>query len=190
MKKPYLCTINNLTYTQNNKVMVRCDICKRSVFDNNKTIVNLGVIKDATHKGFVPSYYLERDKEGIEYGLPRERKWRNIVKNFPRQEMCLCKFCNEEMNNALKSKAMRVYYCYIATVAFESADAPEVNVLRNYRDEVLMKTYFGRCFIALYYFISPSIARLMLKSEKLRLFIRNKILIPIVRKIAGRRLEV
>ena len=63
--------------------MIRCDICKKTVFDGDKTIVDWVSIKEATNKGFIPSYYLERDKEGIEYGLPKERKWEKYCQNLP-----------------------------------------------------------------------------------------------------------
>ena len=49
--------------------------------------------------------------------------------------------------------------CYIATAVYGSCDAPEVLCLRQFRDETLATTLFGRLFIRLYYFLSPPIAR-------------------------------
>ena len=51
--------------------MIRCEICKKSVFDSDKHVVDLNTLKRATRKGFIPSYYIEREKEGIEYGLAK-----------------------------------------------------------------------------------------------------------------------
>ena len=48
--------------------------------------------------------------------------------------------------------------CYIATVVYGSYDAPEVMVLRQYRDEVLSKSYIGQLFINAYYVLSPPLA--------------------------------
>lgn len=45
--------------------------------------------------------------------------------------------------------------CYIATMAYGSYDAPEVLILRKFRDEWLDKTTFGRKFIQWYYRNSP-----------------------------------
>lgn len=49
--------------------------------------------------------------------------------------------------------------CYIATAVYGSYDAPEVLVLRKYRDEYLGVTALGRFVVRAYYTISPSFAR-------------------------------
>lgn len=49
--------------------------------------------------------------------------------------------------------------CYIATAIYGSYDAPEVLVLRKYRDSVLRKHFIGRIFISTYYTISPYFAK-------------------------------
>ncbi len=48
--------------------------------------------------------------------------------------------------------------CYIATAVYGDYDAPEVLVLRKFRDGVLKKSVPGRLFIKLYYAISPKLA--------------------------------
>jgi hypothetical protein len=48
--------------------------------------------------------------------------------------------------------------CFIATSAFESAQATEVQTLRYLRDTKLKSTWLGRNFVFLYYKISPHIA--------------------------------
>jgi hypothetical protein len=45
--------------------------------------------------------------------------------------------------------------CYIATVAYGSYDAPQVRVLRNYRDNYLEKRRWGQKFVQVYYKYSP-----------------------------------
>jgi hypothetical protein len=47
--------------------------------------------------------------------------------------------------------------CYIATAVYGSYDAPEVLVLRQFRDQTLQKYALGRLFISAYYFISPKL---------------------------------
>lgn len=49
--------------------------------------------------------------------------------------------------------------CYIATCVYGSYDCPEVWTLRRYRDNTLASTLAGRCFIRLYYAISPTIVK-------------------------------
>jgi hypothetical protein len=51
--------------------------------------------------------------------------------------------------------------CFIATSAFESVYAPEVQQLRFFRDDVLKKYKWGRVFTLGYYKISPKIACLL-----------------------------
>lgn len=41
--------------------------------------------------------------------------------------------------------------CYIATVVYQSEDAPEVEMLRNFRDETMQNSVFGRQLIRFYY---------------------------------------
>ena len=59
--------------------------------------------------------------------------------------------------------------CYIATAVYGSYDAPEVLILRHYRDYSLKKTEAGRMFIKIYYALSPTIAN---KLKKANLFNR------------------
>lgn len=47
--------------------------------------------------------------------------------------------------------------CYIATMVYSSYEAPEVVVLREFRDNKLKKFKMGRIFISTYYFISPKL---------------------------------
>lgn len=53
--------------------------------------------------------------------------------------------------------------CYIATAVYGSYEAPEVLILRRFRDETLAISNLGRLFIRTYYKFSPPIA---LKLEK------------------------
>ena len=48
--------------------------------------------------------------------------------------------------------------CYIATAVYGSYDAPEVMVLRRFRDERLKRSAAGRWFIRTYYKLSPPVA--------------------------------
>lgn len=55
--------------------------------------------------------------------------------------------------------------CYIATAVYGSYDAPQVMILRRFRDFYLQKRKWGREFVKLYYRLSPSFAT-MLKQNK------------------------
>lgn len=49
--------------------------------------------------------------------------------------------------------------CYVATMVYGSYDAPEVLVLRRFRDETLAHSAFGRAFIRWYYGWSPGFVK-------------------------------
>lgn len=73
--------------------------------------------------------------------------------------------------------------CFIATAVFGDYDAPEVIVLRAFRDESLSETRLGRSFIQAYYAVSPSIAAVIEKSELLRRVVLRIFLQPTIRLI-------
>lgn len=66
-------------------------------------------------------------------------------------------------------------YCYIATMSYGAYDAPEVKVLRRFRDEKLRKTFLGRVFIANYYTFSPLLVKFVKKTGIADKFIRRRL---------------
>jgi hypothetical protein len=65
----------------------------------------------------------------------------------------------------IKTKKKR---CFIATAAFESDQAPTVQLLCAFRDQVLLKHSAGRIFVNTYYTVSPPVAHLLDHSPFLR----------------------
>jgi hypothetical protein len=72
--------------------------------------------------------------------------------------------------------------CFIATAAYETASAPELQMLRGLRDGVLTRTQWGRDFFerfyAHYFRISPQIAGQMNADPELRTTVRWAIVEP------------
>lgn len=85
-----------------------------------------------------------------------------------------------EKNNVALPKKGR---CFVATACYGSYDAPEVLILRKYRDEKLLNTFLGSAFVRFYYAVSPSIARKLDKSERLKIYTRKFILGPFIKRI-------
>ncbi|TND07145.1 MAG: 50S ribosomal protein L7/L12 [Bacteroidetes bacterium] len=76
--------------------------------------------------------------------------------------------------------------CFVATACFGDYDAPEVILLRQFRDKKLLTNTAGRLFVKIYYAISPPIARQLEKSGILKRFVRNCVLKPLVKRITGK----
>jgi ribosomal protein L7/L12 len=77
--------------------------------------------------------------------------------------------------------------CFIATAAYGSALAPEVSVLRLYRDAALARSPLGRAFIRVYYRLSPPLAAVLARAATGRAVVRW-LLAPLV-GYCRRRLE-
>ena len=73
--------------------------------------------------------------------------------------------------------------CFIATAIYGSHFAPEVIILRYYRDHVMMKNIFGRLCVIIYYFVSPTIARFIRQNGSIKYIIRRLILDPLLCRI-------
>ena len=65
--------------------------------------------------------------------------------------------------------------CFIATAAYGTPFAEEIDVLRNWRDDFLEASYPGRAFIRAYYSLSPPVADNISESEGKRKIVRTAI---------------
>lgn len=70
--------------------------------------------------------------------------------------------------------------CFIATACYGSYYADEVFAFRQFRDDVLLKTFIGNFFVKVYYFTSPPFARFISRSEILKKTIRLSLLSPLL----------
>jgi hypothetical protein len=70
--------------------------------------------------------------------------------------------------------------CFIATAAYGTPTAEQIDVLREFRDVVLLKSTVGSQFVALYYQLSPPIADFIARSDLLRTLVRELFIDPIV----------
>jgi len=71
--------------------------------------------------------------------------------------------------------------CFIATAAYGTDTTKEIDILREFRDVVLLPNSLGAGFVSLYYKISPSIANFISQHEVLRTAVRVCFVDPIVK---------
>jgi hypothetical protein len=72
-------------------------------------------------------------------------------------------------------------WCFIATAAYGTDTAKEIDILREFRDTVLLPNSLGAEFVSLYYKISPPIANFISQHEVLRTAVRVGLVDPIVK---------
>ena len=70
--------------------------------------------------------------------------------------------------------------CFIATAAYGTSSAVEIDVLRRFRDEVLLKSAAGRDYVGFYYAASPPVAEYIAEREWLKTLVRELLVDPIV----------
>jgi len=70
--------------------------------------------------------------------------------------------------------------CFIATAAYGTASAEEIDVLRAFRDEVLMESQVGSQLVEWYYQTSPPVADFISGNSLLRTIVRELVIDPIV----------
>jgi hypothetical protein len=63
--------------------------------------------------------------------------------------------------------------CYIATLVYGDYDHPKVKVLRHFRDNILLKTIFGKKFVNFYYKYSPGWVQYLKNKKRTNRFIRS-----------------
>ena len=73
--------------------------------------------------------------------------------------------------------------CFIATAAYGSYLEPDVQVLRDFRDDYLLTNAWGRAFVEFYYATSPPVADYIREREWLRTLTRW-ILTPVVWRVS------
>lgn len=77
--------------------------------------------------------------------------------------------------------------CFVATAAYGSELAPEVDMLRRFRDEKLLTHPIGQLAVAGYYSVSPSLSTVIADSDGLRELSRRALrpVLTVARKVLG-----
>jgi hypothetical protein len=75
--------------------------------------------------------------------------------------------------------------CFIATAAYANPTAEQLDVLRGFRDGVLLESAVGSQVVDLYYRLSPPIADFISGNSFLRTVVRELLVDPVVRVIGA-----
>jgi len=70
--------------------------------------------------------------------------------------------------------------CFIATAAYGTPTAKQLNVLRAFRDDMLLKSTVGSRLVDLYYKVSPPVANFISEHSSVRTLVRELLVDPIV----------
>jgi hypothetical protein len=73
-----------------------------------------------------------------------------------------------------------VVACFIATAAYGTSTVEQIDVLREFRDVVLLENSLGSQFVDLYYRLSPPIADFIAGNSFLRTVVRELVIDPVV----------
>lgn len=76
-------------------------------------------------------------------------------------------------------------FCFIATAAYGTPTAEQIDVLREFRDVVLLESAAGSQFVALYYQLAPLISDLVARSDLSRALVRKLLVDPVVWIVEG-----
>ncbi len=76
--------------------------------------------------------------------------------------------------------------CFIATAAMADPDAPEVDALRDFRDDVLARSAAGRLAIRFYYLASPPVAAFIERHPHVARAVREWFIIPVAAFVGSR----
>jgi len=84
------------------------------------------------------------------------------------------------VDGKLTIEAVGTPLCFIATAAYGTPEAEEIDIIREFRDVVLRPNSLGAELVSLYYETSPPIAEFISQNEALRTAVRVGFIDPIV----------
>src|ERR1035437_3285005 len=145
------------------------DSSKLSSFSKAEKVLVKGLIKSFYH-GLIFMTLLSIER------TDRIDQRPSFTRKLPAEGDTLYESNENHLKKIEEEKKQKKGQCFIATACYENHDAPEVLILRNFRDKVLLNSKIGRIVVRFYYFTSPPIAKLLDKSERMKTFVRKNIL--------------
>lgn len=94
---------------------------------------------------------------------------------------------NEKTSNNTTSSS-ETEGCFIATAAYGTELAPEIDILRDFRDQFLLENHMGSKFVNLYYDKSPQMADYIAERPVLKSLVKNAGVEPLVKIVESSRI--
>jgi very-short-patch-repair endonuclease len=160
--------------------------------------------RQSVQYGYILDFYCPKLRLGIEvdgYVHDDQRSYdQNRDNALSRQGIEIHRYTNDDVLYRAQETANRFYEtlkyknehpakgivahegCFIATAAFGTPMAEEINILRRFRDSKMKPNTIGKSFVNLYYDLSPPLASIIAQSGKMKAIVRL-ILKPIIRFI-------
>jgi hypothetical protein len=90
---------------------------------------------------------------------------------------------NDRISQNSQSNSTNSSGCFIATAVYGTRHHHNINLLRGFRDSVLIQNDIGRLFVCCYYKTSPPIAHIIAQRPILKRIVRKYIIEPAVKMI-------
>lgn len=112
-------------------------------------------------------------RNGRRYFRPKKIEWLEITdeKFSPPEDFDVDEYLSRKVTS-------RKSACFIATAAFGTPQAEEIDRLRKFRDDVLLQNLLGVLFVKIYYLLSPPVAEWITRREWRRKLVRKVIIRP------------
>jgi len=121
------------------------------------------------------SYALTGLSPGHDYDVKAQLKYNDTV-----IEGAVVQFSTIQQPGAGVGFDLSRFGCFIATAAYGTPAAEQIDVLRDFRDDVLLGSALGSRFVALYYRLSPPVANFIAENGLLRTVVREILVEPVV----------
>jgi hypothetical protein len=169
--------------------MAQCDICGSSGMG---TAVKARDMSNAVRKGFDPFEKGLADASMMlmgAFGLggsgPEAWKQSAISGALSQSDWNVCGNCIKELKPYLDQSSS----CFIATVCYGSFASPEVCALREFRDQQLLQSRWGRWCVRVYYALSPRISDVLRRHRRLAQLVKQMVVAPVVAALRSDRRE-
>jgi hypothetical protein len=164
-----------------NKVKITCLACGKEFKPGEGRTITIPDPQNLTNSDKVTSELNEVDQRVLE--LCNQKGLLQAVQFYKNAKGIDLKSSKEYVENLAKANGVvaKKGACFVATACYGNYDAPEVEVLRRYRDEILLRNFLGEMLVKFYYSISPYIARRIEKSDFLKKIVKLYLLQPIIK---------